>query len=413
MIHVCFSLYDKTGLFSKFTGTAILSLCENTISEVTIHIFHDATLSDENRNKIVSIVERYNKIIKFYDVEKLCPDRVEMIKKLLGNVVKMRFTIAAFYRFFMPHILPKEIEKIIYLDSDIIVNLDINELWQIELGDKILGVVTTHSQKLNPPKNDDLYDFNSGVLLMNMQVFRDEEETLNKGIKFMSESTEYAGMEQQILNYCFNKNTVHLPVKFNRLVKWDRRQKIMHIEGKIYHFNHHSSTKGLGSDMSDPFNRLWLSYFIRTPWFSAESIGRLYTQFQQIRKESNNCTLNVSAAMSNKARAFFFEPKKANEMKKVFSIRDNEEIILAKNEESIEKLLKAMKKSAGKKVFFIITGSFLLQDSVTQNFLGKKFPLKRLTDAGFVKDKDFFKGWDFLYDKTGTPFNSYPLIQVL
>ena len=29
MIHVCFALYDKTGNYSKFTGTAMLSLFEN------------------------------------------------------------------------------------------------------------------------------------------------------------------------------------------------------------------------------------------------------------------------------------------------------------------------------------------------------------------------------------------------
>ena len=29
MIHVCFCMYDKTGRYSKFTGTAMLSLFEN------------------------------------------------------------------------------------------------------------------------------------------------------------------------------------------------------------------------------------------------------------------------------------------------------------------------------------------------------------------------------------------------
>ena len=29
MIHVCFALYDKTGTYSRFTGTAMLSLFEN------------------------------------------------------------------------------------------------------------------------------------------------------------------------------------------------------------------------------------------------------------------------------------------------------------------------------------------------------------------------------------------------
>lgn len=30
MIHVCFALYDKAGHYSKFTGTTMLSLFENT-----------------------------------------------------------------------------------------------------------------------------------------------------------------------------------------------------------------------------------------------------------------------------------------------------------------------------------------------------------------------------------------------
>ena len=29
MIHVCFALYDGTGTYSRFTGTAMLSLFEN------------------------------------------------------------------------------------------------------------------------------------------------------------------------------------------------------------------------------------------------------------------------------------------------------------------------------------------------------------------------------------------------
>lgn len=149
---------------------------------------------------------------------------------------------------------------------------------------------------------------------------------------------------------------------------------------KIYHFNHHTSTRGLGLAMNDPFNRLWMSYFIRTPWFGAESIGRLYAQFRQIRNRANESVLLASAVVADKARAFFFEPKKA----------------------------KAMKKSAGKKVFFIITGDFF-----TQGFAGKKFPYKRLTDAGFSKDKDFLNGWNFLSSQSGMPFNSYLLISVL
>ena len=411
MIHVCFSLYDKTGLFSKFTGTALLSLFENTNTpspSITVHILTDNTLSEENRDKLASIAARYGQIIKFYDVEKLCPDRIENIRIRCARVVRQRFTIATFYRFVIPHILPPEIEKIIYLDSDIVVNLDIEELWKIDIGENVLGVVTRHSQILNPPKNDNLYDFNAGVLLINMKVFKDEEETLNKGIEFTSSNTQYSCDDQTILNYCFEKKSFHLPVKFNRLVKWDRWQKVTQIDKKIYHFNHHSSEKGLGFDMNDPYNRLWMSYFIRTPWFDAESIGRLYENFQKTRNDLKDYVAKVSANMSNKSRGFFFEPKKEKSMKKVFSIRDDEEVILAENVDSIKKLIMSMKQAAGKKVFFILTGDYL-----TQNFLGKKFPFDQLKKEGFIEGKDFLKGWDLLSSTNGSKFNSYSLIQVL
>ncbi|MBR3050926.1 MAG: hypothetical protein IKG61_05695 [Selenomonadaceae bacterium] len=60
MIHVCFGLYDKTGSYSKFTGTAMLSLFENTSADVTVHILHDETLTQDNREKFIYLAGRYN-----------------------------------------------------------------------------------------------------------------------------------------------------------------------------------------------------------------------------------------------------------------------------------------------------------------------------------------------------------------
>ena len=64
MIHVCFAIYDKTGRYSKFTGTTMLSLFENTTSSVTVHILHDNTLPAENRDKFSYIAGRYGQANK-------------------------------------------------------------------------------------------------------------------------------------------------------------------------------------------------------------------------------------------------------------------------------------------------------------------------------------------------------------
>ena len=64
----------------------------------------------------------------------------------------------------------------------------------------------------------------------------------------------------------------------------------------------------------------------------------------------------------------------------------------------LKKLLDAMKKSRGKKVFFIVLPIF---------------PYQVLLDAGFVYGKDFLNGMEFLSEAQGVPLDSYPLIKAM
>ena len=299
MIHVCFSLYDKTGAYSKFTGTAMLSLFENTKSEVTIHLLHDNTLTEDSREKFIQIAEHYGQRLKFYNVEELCADRLIKINKYFSNINDPRFSVAMFYRLFIPYLLlPQAVERAIYLDSDIIVNLDIDELWQIELGDKPFGAVPNLFQMKDEQASNERTIrvirsvrrgfikpenyFNSGVLLMNLKALRDEEETILAGIKFRGEHPELVYYDQEILNYCFSTSYLKLPVKFNRYVTLARPENEWTIEKKLYHYagkfslgTNYTGKFSLGSDMSDPFNRLWMNYFIKTPWFDANKVVTL------------------------------------------------------------------------------------------------------------------------------------------
>lgn len=385
---------------------------ENTASEVTVHILCDSTMTDSIKDKFFTLAERYNQIIKFYNVEKICADKIAEIIDLIPKVVKTRFTIAVFYRLFIMHVLPKKISKVIYLDSDIVVNLDINELWQYELGDKVLAVIPnafnkgSHSKDVlceeGIVKGDDY--FNSGVLIMNLKLLSNEQETIMNGIKFISENPKYdAAFDQPVLNYCFSTRTLKLPVKFNRLVKWARHTKETQIEKKIYHFNSHHSLRGLGTDMSDPFNHLWMSYFIRTPWFGVDSIGRLCDSYRKIRNNLLDVRLRFYWWMLGKTRAFFVDPKKIESTKKFFSIRDDEIIIPAENEQSLQKLLELMKMLKGKCIFFIMM----------QEFMKKPFPFDLLKKEGLADCRDWLKGWNFLSEANGGSFNTNPLIRIL
>ena len=399
MIHVCFGFQERTGRYAKFVGTAMLSAFENSSTppqSTCVHILHDNTLAEDSRGKFIQIAKRCRQLVKFYNVEIICADKITEIGKAFPTAEKGRFTIATFYRLLIPYVLPTEIEKAIYLDGDIIVNLDINEFWQIDLEDKPLGVVNSGQISLKGIVEAKDY-FNAGVLLMNLKVLRGADEIIKNSLKFFEENPQHVRwLDQDFLNYCFASQAMKLPQKFNCLINSPARREP--LGKKIYHYVGLASS--LGMELSDPFNRLWMSYFIRTPFFDEESIARLYKEILKLRSGLKSSAMKLSALVSGKSRGFFIEDFKTDWLKKIFSIRDDEIIVPAKNAESIQELLDTMKAVKGKFIFFIITDKWPKP---------QPFPFDLLTKEGFVEGVDFVKGWDYL----DLPLQSYSLIYAM
>ena len=405
MIHVCFGLYDKTGCYSKFTGTAMLSIFENTSADVTVHILHDDTLTQDNRDKFIYLAGRYNQLVKFYNVEELCPDKISEIVESAPGVKNSFVSLGTFYRLMVPAVIPPAIDKIIYLDSDIVVNLDIKELWQIELGDKVLAAVpeissykTNDSMKYFFPlceegivKCEDY--FNAGILLMNLSRLRNEEDKIMDGLQARKHcyKTYY---DQDVLNYCFSNQALKLPAKFNRFSQYVRREKES-LGKKIYHYAGGSFGLGLGANMKDFLNRLWMDYFIKSPWFDTEAIGRFY---DTAHAEYQKGMINLSAAMSGKIRAFMTTEENLETLVEKFSVKEYEEIILVKGGTPVQKIIDAINISRNEKFFFIMFPNF---------------PFKILKEAGLVEGEDFLNAYDFLLQEEIMPFKSYPLIKAL
>lgn len=93
-----------------------------------------------------------------------------------------RYSVAALFRLLLPELFPTDIDRVLYLDCDIVVERDISELWRLDLGDKAVWAVQNGT-------DDDLQNyvlskfpeiqagpearyFNSGVILVNMAEWR-------------------------------------------------------------------------------------------------------------------------------------------------------------------------------------------------------------------------------------------------
>ena len=408
MIHVAYGLYDKSGHYSKFVGTSMLSLFENTSADVTVHILHDSTLTNDNREKFSWVAGRYNQRVVFHNVEETCAEEIGKIRRSISKENLDRFSIATFFRLLISQIFLKTITKSLYFDADTIINLDVAEMWRVELGDKPLAAVLEWEDsrvsqyglelcREGLVKPEDY--FNAGVLIMNLERFRHEEKQVSKGIEFIINNPIYRFGDQDILNYCFSTEYLKLPSKFNCWVRRERRAGNTTIERKIYHFIGKSDSLGL--DVRDNFHRLYWEYFAKTPWFNAETILNIGTGVRQFYVNRQTFAIRVSALMSGKTRSFFTEPASVQAVRQIFAVRDDEEILTLTSDESVKQLANAMNESRGRKVVFVLTS----HPSIYQQLK------KILTQLGFVEGRDFVNALEFLSEAQGVPFDAWSIIQ--
>lgn len=170
-IPIFFSCDDK---YAPFAGIAIYSLLENGSEEYNYDICILSTGLCEEYTSAIKRLERDNAKISFIDV-------TEQMKKFSCALhLRDYYTAAIYFRIFIPELFP-QYDKGIYLDSDMIVTSDISRLFEIDLGDNLIGA--TRDQVIYSRELFKNYTtlgvgvhytkyFNSGMLLMNLSQMR-------------------------------------------------------------------------------------------------------------------------------------------------------------------------------------------------------------------------------------------------
>lgn len=299
-IEVLYALMDKSGKYSKYVGVSICSLFENTKSKVRVHIFHDGSIKGENRKNFEILAEKYGQEIIFYNVRQLQLKVLEEAEQIMKKALKdSRYTEAALYRLLAPQILPQEVERLIYLDADTLVNMDILKLWKEKTGSRGMAAVfeedfLAHYKIVKKGIKDDIRKlldyfeslgvklkdgFNSGVLLMDLREIRKLGNLLISGLKVMvgveSDNNFY---DQNILNFYFGNNAYHLPWHYNILQHWDREFTATRNVAGIYHYMGRSLTM----DEHELRDIIFYDYLAKTPWMNGKLLCRMFDELEKI-----------------------------------------------------------------------------------------------------------------------------------
>lgn len=128
-------------------------------------------------------------------------------------------TFAMYLRLFVTEYLDPSLEKILYLDSDIIICSEIEELWSIPIDDYYIGAAPEpYDERQRSPLNfssTDLY-INSGVMLINLAKWR-ADDALAKILAFAEANrhTLIFSPDQDLINSVFRGHIMNIGYQWN------------------------------------------------------------------------------------------------------------------------------------------------------------------------------------------------------
>jgi len=234
----------------------LASLKKNTNEEINVYLIY----SDFNNKKLNEfkkyLLTKMGINIFTYSINNL------NIKDYLP--IYSYFGIECYFRIFAQEILPKNIDRILWLDSDILINGNIKGLYYMNFNGKYLIACENmndnklSNKRLNLPESN-IY-FNSGVLLMNLEKIRTFDVLYKSKIILKEYKDKIIFPDQDILNILyFNKIKYAKPEVYNYQIRGQKDVDSEYIKAFIIHYV--TSYKPWKIKFNNNSNRLYYKYF--------------------------------------------------------------------------------------------------------------------------------------------------------
>lgn len=260
---------------------AIVTACDDGYAQHA-HVFVESLLSTnpEHDFRVFVLVPdgfRYAERLSQLDKHSNCRIRlIEIDTALVADIhVSEHITSAAYFRLLIDDVLPTDVERVLYFDSDIIVAGDVLPLWQIDLFENIAAAVADatpdegreHMRRLVLTGGQTYY--NAGVMLIDLGRWR-AENVAHKALAFCRERTERLKyLDQCALNYVLAGDVLSLDFIWN-LQNWhvgdataDEEPSNLLRSARIVHF---TALKPWFERCRHPLAGMYWEFLKQTPW---------------------------------------------------------------------------------------------------------------------------------------------------
>ena len=255
-INICMA-FDNN--YAKYAGVTIASILSNALDDEILNFFIlDDDITEENKQKISDLQKIKNFNITYVTIDK---DMFEDYKKIKTHKY---ISLATYYRLKLCQLIPN-IDKIIYLDCDIVVNSSLKELWLTDMyNTPIAGVKDLCFDK----SNFSTY-VNAGMLLMNLEYICNNNIE-DKYLEYARKNSDLITCGDQeiinavlngkikILNNCWNVQVANVFTMSSRI----SRPSIIHYIG---------SNKPWMKNSWTWYKEYYYEYLRLTSWFEEDS----------------------------------------------------------------------------------------------------------------------------------------------
>ena len=260
--------------YMRYTYVMLLSLFKNqTGADIHVYLLH-SDLSDEDQKYLQSLAQSYGHTIHYLHIDRrFFPVELPTTQK---------WTLEAYYRLMLMDILPDDVERLLYLDVDMIINKPILELYQTDFEGSYLCVCQdmTVSFPMSDIRDEVFKEhiaagftyFNSGLILWDIAALRGKYSF--KDYMELAEKLEYKLLtpDQDLLNYMHWNQ-----IKFVDVSRYNLFARMAYDAGVRYEqvieetvIIHYAGMKPWqGKYIHYDIEKLWWDYAKQTPFYIA------------------------------------------------------------------------------------------------------------------------------------------------
>lgn len=268
MIHIAVNIDYQ---YVEHCAVTLVSAFVNNPGEAfTVHVIADR-LPEPDRQLLDALCSQYQNEVVFHQ-----PD-MSMLSGFTIRKFSKRISLATYYRCILADILPVDVNRVLYLDCDIVVLDRLRPFWETDLEGLGVAVVedigsdeASRYAVLHYPM--ELRYFNAGVLLINLEYWRQHNVTQACISYYRQYPERILFNDQDLLNSVLCHSRKYVDVRWNvqdgfyrRSLPADKRNEIGEalLRPAILHY---TNRKPWSYDSQHPLRHEYDCYLALVPW---------------------------------------------------------------------------------------------------------------------------------------------------